>query len=65
MLMDEKEDNSVFQKEIWQHRVLPYFEELKEDADIYFSTIKTGLAHSILHRDSRPGFLYWIYELER
>lgn len=64
-IVDDTETNNLFQKEFWQFRVLPYYEELKNDANAYFSHIKTGLAHSILHRDSRPGFLYWIYELDR
>lgn len=58
-------DQSEFQKEVWQFRVFPYYEELKNDADNYFSHIKTGLAHSVLYRDARPGLIYWVYELER
>jgi hypothetical protein len=54
-----------FQKNIWQFRLLPYFDELKKDADAYFSTVKTGIAHSILYRDVRPGLIYWIHELDR
>lgn len=59
------DESNIFQKEVWQFRVFPYYEELKKNADFYFSHIKTGLSHSILHRDSRPGFIYWVYELDR
>lgn len=64
-MMDFLEESNIFQKEVWQFRVFPYYEELKKNADFYFSHIKTGLSHSILHRDLRPGFIYWVYELER
>lgn len=64
-ITDVLDESGIFQKEIWQFRVFPYYEELKKNADFYFSHIKTGLAHSILHRDSRPGFIYWVCELDR
>ncbi|KAI1719469.1 proteasome-substrate-size regulator, mid region domain-containing protein [Ditylenchus destructor] len=58
-------NESDMEEKIWQLRLLPYNEELKQDADSYFSHIKTGLAHSVLYRDARPGFIYWVCELDR
>lgn len=53
------------QKDLWQFRMLPYYDELKKNADFHFSHVKTGLAHSVLYRDARPGIIYWLHELDR
>lgn len=53
------------QKELWQMRLFPYAEEMVQNADDYFSYIKTGLARACLHRDTRPGLIYYAQELQK
>jgi hypothetical protein len=52
-----------FQKELWEMRCFPYPEEMAENADEYFSYIKTGLARACLNRNTRPGLIYYAQEL--
>ncbi|KAK0412054.1 hypothetical protein QR680_006010 [Steinernema hermaphroditum] len=58
-------DDPRFQKVIWQLKYLPYAEEIEKEADEWFVKIKDGLAHAILKRTIRPGFMYWLEDLER
>lgn len=54
-----------FQKDLWQMRLFPYAEDMAKNADDYFSYIKTGLARACLHRDTRPGLIYYAQELSK
>lgn len=38
---------------------------MAQNADDYFSYIKTGLARACLHRDTRPGLIYYAQELNK
>ncbi|KAI6213761.1 hypothetical protein M3Y94_00189800 [Aphelenchoides besseyi] len=64
---DDNEQSGLdsFQKDLWQIRLFPYADELRKNADEYFSYVKTGLARAVLHRDSRPGLVYWSLELQK
>ncbi|VDK18680.1 unnamed protein product [Anisakis simplex] len=55
----------MYQKTFWQQTHLPYFKDLDREADEQFSRIKTGLAASIVLRDIRPAFVYYIQELNK
>ncbi|VDK27432.1 unnamed protein product [Anisakis simplex] len=62
---DEDEVPSIWQKDIWQLKCLPYFDELEKEADDHFRHIKAGLAHAVILRDTRPGLVHWICELDK
>uniref|UniRef100_A0A914YC29 Uncharacterized protein n=1 Tax=Panagrolaimus superbus TaxID=310955 RepID=A0A914YC29_9BILA len=53
----------VFQKDNWRFKFLPYYEELKDEANREFELLKTAIAGSILRRDVRPGFIYAVHDL--
>lgn len=55
----------TYQKDLWQMRLFPYAEEMRRNADEYFSYVKTGLGQAVLHRNSRPGVIFWSQELSR
>uniref|UniRef100_A0A0M3KGV6 Proteasome activator complex subunit 4 (inferred by orthology to a human protein) n=1 Tax=Anisakis simplex TaxID=6269 RepID=A0A0M3KGV6_ANISI len=46
-------------------KCLPYFDELEKEADDHFRHIKAGLAHAVILRDTRPGLVHWICELDK
>uniref|UniRef100_A0A1I7RNY6 Proteasome activator complex subunit 4 n=1 Tax=Bursaphelenchus xylophilus TaxID=6326 RepID=A0A1I7RNY6_BURXY len=54
-----------YQKDMWQIRMFPYSEEMRQNADEYFTYVKTGLGRAVLHRNSRPGLVFWTQELNR
>ncbi|KAL3074330.1 hypothetical protein niasHS_015160 [Heterodera schachtii] len=56
---------NAFQRTVWQHRFLPYFTELEEEANSHFCQIKSGIAHSVLCRDHRYSLAVWGQELTR
>jgi hypothetical protein len=60
-----EEGAASFQRVVWQHKLLPYHKELQQEADFYFSHIKSGLAYSVKMHDARPGLIYWVHELDR
>uniref|UniRef100_A0A914ZKA9 Proteasome activator complex subunit 4 n=6 Tax=Parascaris univalens TaxID=6257 RepID=A0A914ZKA9_PARUN len=62
---DEDECPSIWQKDIWQLKYLPYFDEMEKEADDHFRHIKAGLAHAVILRDTRPGLVHWICELDK
>ncbi|KAF7624668.1 hypothetical protein Mgra_00010059 [Meloidogyne graminicola] len=65
-LADTQDDEvSQFQRVLWHHKLLPYQGELEEEADYYFSAVKSGIAYSVLMRDSSPSLIIWVYELDR
>ncbi|KAF7632271.1 hypothetical protein Mgra_00008341 [Meloidogyne graminicola] len=65
-LADTQDDEvSQFQRVLWHHKLLPYQGELEEEADYYFSAVKSGIAYSVLMRDSKPSLIIWVYELDR
>uniref|UniRef100_A0AAF5CRS7 Peptidyl-prolyl cis-trans isomerase n=2 Tax=Strongyloides stercoralis TaxID=6248 RepID=A0AAF5CRS7_STRER len=53
-----------FQKDRWQLKHLPYYDDIVEEADEHFCRIKEGLANSILLREIKPSFTVWLKELE-
>ncbi|CAJ0582017.1 unnamed protein product, partial [Mesorhabditis spiculigera] len=61
---DASDERSPFQKELWPLKHLPYYSELEREADDYFRHIKAGLAHSIVLKDIKMGFIHWLCELE-
>lgn len=55
---DEDVYNSkIFQKDNWRYKFLPYYEELKIEADTQFIDVKARLSKSIISRNIRPGFI--------
>ncbi|KAF7632932.1 hypothetical protein Mgra_00007634 [Meloidogyne graminicola] len=60
-----EEEVSQFQRVLWHNTLLPYQAELEKEADYYFSNVKSGIAYSVLMRDSRPGLIIWVCELDR
>jgi proteasome activator subunit 4 len=55
--------SKVFQKDNWRFKFLPYYDELKDEANREFELLKTAIASSILRRDVRPGFIYAVHDL--
>jgi proteasome activator subunit 4 len=53
----------LFQKDNWRFKFLPYYEELKIEANREFELLKTAISGSILRRDVRPGFIYAVHDL--
>uniref|UniRef100_A0AC35TN15 Proteasome activator complex subunit 4 n=1 Tax=Rhabditophanes sp. KR3021 TaxID=114890 RepID=A0AC35TN15_9BILA len=53
-----------FQRERWQLKHLPYYDEMITEADEHFARIKEGLANSVLLREFKPSFTVWLKEFE-
>ncbi|VDM97531.1 unnamed protein product [Thelazia callipaeda] len=62
--MNVESENS-WQKDIWQFKHLPYYDEMMVEADEQFKHIKYGLVKTILLRDIHPGLVIWLHELEK
>uniref|UniRef100_A0A0N4ZP99 Proteasome activator complex subunit 4 n=1 Tax=Parastrongyloides trichosuri TaxID=131310 RepID=A0A0N4ZP99_PARTI len=63
-IIEEKSNGKKFQKDRWQLKHLPYYEDIMEEADEHFCRIKEGLANSILLREIKPSFTVWLKEFE-
>uniref|UniRef100_A0A914I0E6 Proteasome activator complex subunit 4 n=1 Tax=Globodera rostochiensis TaxID=31243 RepID=A0A914I0E6_GLORO len=58
------DESNLFQRTVWQHRLLPYFTELQQEADLHFCHIKSGIANAVLCRDLK-SLAIWLQELTR
>lgn len=66
MEMDKKRLGFVPQKELVYSKLLPYYsEQLDAESVGNFALIKSKLGESVLKREMRPAFVYWLAALSR
>ncbi|XP_014668208.1 PREDICTED: proteasome activator complex subunit 4-like [Priapulus caudatus] len=57
--MFKTQKNSIY------NELLPYAEDIKEEAEIHLSLIKENIGRSVLMKELRPGVLFWTAKLNK